>query len=206
MDNAQETRRESRNERATRYLKALCESFGPDEDLTLTQQTWAHARQHILALVQSETRTNAEPQSLSTPERSGDVQPTRGSAVPAPIDKPDALRALAERCRPAVAHDAKLREREVHSDKYAHHYKAVLQAEAERAAKLLDELDAIIAGCPNSHERRRIGPEACDAPQGALINMQLGSAEWYCCGCGASHLEPACKYLKSVPPDRGSKA
>ncbi len=50
----------SRNERAARYLKAMCESFGPDEGLDLTQETWSHARQHILALLQSETACSAD--------------------------------------------------------------------------------------------------------------------------------------------------
>lgn len=59
-----------------------------------------------------------------------------------------ALFSLAERCRPAVAHDARLRERDVHSDKYAPSYKTALQAAAERAGKLLDDIDAIIAGDP----------------------------------------------------------
>lgn len=57
----------------------------------------------------------------------------------------DALVDLATRCRVAVAHDARMREREVDSDKYAHHYKVVLKSEAERAGKLLDDVDAIIA-------------------------------------------------------------
>lgn len=75
-----------------------------------------------------------------------------------------ALRELAERCRPAVAHDARLREREVHSDKYAHHYKAVLATEAERAAKLLDDIDAILGARPVMPHRSG-GPVADGTPK-----------------------------------------
>lgn len=64
----------------------------------------------------------------------------------APLSSASALKALAERCRPAVAHDARLRERDQYSEKYAASYQPVLKQEAERAAKLLDDIDAIIAG------------------------------------------------------------
>lgn len=65
-----------------------------------------------------------------------------------------ALYSLAERCRPAVAHDARLRERDVDSDKYAPSYRPTLKAAAERAAKLLDDIDAILAGkAPQSAAR-----------------------------------------------------
>ena len=59
---------------------------------------------------------------------------------------------LASRCRPAVERDAKLRRRDVYSDAYAASYKPTLEREAERAEKLLDDIDAIIAGAaPQPH-------------------------------------------------------
>jgi hypothetical protein len=73
-------------------------------------------------------------------------------------------RELAERCRPAVAHDARLRERDAHSDKYAHTYKPVLKAEAERAAKLLDDIDAIL-GARSVAPHRSGGPVADGTPK-----------------------------------------
>lgn len=72
----------------------------------------------------------------------------------------DELFALAERCRPAVAHDARLRERDQHSDKYAPSYRPVLKAAAERAAKLLDDIDAILAG----NEGRAVKPHRSGGP------------------------------------------
>lgn len=48
---------------------------------------------------------------------------------------------------------------------------------------------------------KRIGPETCDRPGDIHITATLGTGEWYCNGCGASHLEPRCKYRKSVPSD-----
>lgn len=50
------------------------------------------------------------------------------------------------------------------------------------------------------HEAIALGPEKCDHPgSNIMLNVVLGTEEWYCMGCGACHLEPACKYRKSVP-------
>lgn len=44
----------------------------------------------------------------------------------------------------------------------------------------------------------------CDAPGNVTYTMKLGEGKWYCHGCGASELEPRCKYRNSVPSDRSS--
>lgn len=98
------------------------------------------------------------------------------SAAVAAADEPanrsaiTSLKDLAERCRAAVAHDARLRERDAMSDKYAHHYRPVLKAEAEKAAKLLDEIDAIIGSKPGPYEP----PIVYDPQQGKMV--ELGAA------------------------------
>ena len=60
--------------------------------------------------------------------------------------KKDELIHLAARCRPAVAHYSRMRERDVDNPAYAEHYRPTLKLEAERSGKLLDDLDAIIRG------------------------------------------------------------
>lgn len=126
----------------------------------------------------------------------------RASVVPsAELGRSD-LKALAERCRPAVAHDLRLRERDVHSDMYAHHYKATLQAEAERAAKLIDDIDAIINAAPQERSAeassRADGEASAAKKPGATASTpcQPGEAET---PCGAAPSGSPSATLRSEP-------
>lgn len=97
------------------------------------------------------------------------------------------LKSLAERCRAAVAHDARLRERDSTSEKYAAHYLPVLKAEAEKAAKLLDEIDAIIAA-PSSIEAPKC--EDCGFTQ-IRGELDRSGQSWWCPVCAKAGIRMA---------------